>query len=61
MEDNSDNKSDFSNSEYIREALFNWLCNKPKQAEVFLREGIEKTPILAAYAFVLCMVRTCHL
>lgn len=53
---NCDNKSSCSDSEYVRKGLFDWLCNKPKQAEGFLREGMERTPILAAYSFVLCMV-----
>lgn len=53
---NCDNKSSCSDSEYVRQGLFDWLCNKPKQAEGFLREGMERTPILAAYSFVLCMV-----
>lgn len=42
--------------DYVNEGILNWLNNKPKQAEQFLKGRIERTPVLAAYSFVLCMV-----
>lgn len=46
-----------SDLEYVNKAMSNWLCNKPKQAEQFLNERIDKIPIFAAYSFVLSMVK----
>lgn len=42
--------------DYVNEGMLNWLNNKPKQAEQYLKGKIERTPVLAAYSFVLCMV-----
>lgn len=42
--------------DYVNEGMLNWLNNKPKQAEQFLKGKIDHTPVLAAYSFVLCMV-----
>lgn len=43
-------------TDYVNEGMQNWLNNKPKQAEQFLKSRIDNTSVLAAYSFVLCMV-----
>lgn len=45
------------NNEYAVEGLRYWLNNKPEQSEQHFRARISDTPILAGYAFILCMVR----
>lgn len=46
-------------NEYACEGLRLWLNNKPQQAEAHFRARINDTPILAGYAFILCMVCSC--
>lgn len=55
---NCDSDQYANDTDYVNEGMLNWLNNKPKQAEVFLKKRIHRTSVLAAYSFVLCMVRT---
>lgn len=49
------NKSD-EDYELVIEGISQWLNNEPKKSEEFFKSNSDRTPILAGYAFVLCMV-----
>lgn len=45
-----------SDREYIKKGFNYWLNNNPKEAEIFFERRKNRTPVLAGYSFVLCMV-----
>lgn len=52
--DNSDNI--LEDYELVIDGIGQWLNNEPKKSEEFFKSNSDRTPILAGYAFVLCMV-----